>query len=131
MQPVQVEIVRPPFYKRILSNPFRYYAKMMGMTFCLVTMTNIASVIFYENRRRALVEHPDIFSVSLFSKSVYYGFLWPSFYITALTNPRNAFVMWGGVEKGLSSIDYDKIDTDDQDVNEAIAVFKEKFGKKP
>ncbi|QKF94724.1 hypothetical protein QKU48_gp1266 [Fadolivirus algeromassiliense] len=114
MQRIQVELLKPPFYKRVISNPFKYYAKMMGLTFCLVTASNIVTVPFFKDRREALVEHPDIFAVSLVSKSAYYGFLWPSFYITALTNPKNVFVMWGGIENSVKDINIDNLELSEE-----------------
>lgn len=106
MQRIQVEIIKPALHKRILSSPFKYYGKMMGFTFCGVSVTNIFTALFDRDRRQALIEHPDIFSGSLFMKSTYYAILWPAFYITALTSPKNAFIMWGGVENAFGTNNY-------------------------
>ena len=98
----------PPLHKRIIAHPFRYYGKMMGITFCLVSATNISTSVLYPKRLDALTVHPDAFAFCVLLKSTYYGLLWPAFYVTAITSPKNAFVLWSGIEE--LSINNQKID---------------------
>jgi len=98
MQPIQVQIVKGPLYKRILNHPFKYYSRMMGTTFCLVTATNAGSVFVDNDKKTFLKEHPEVTALALFTKSAYFGVLWPAFYFTAIMNPRNAFVLWSSME---------------------------------
>jgi hypothetical protein len=95
--PQLVKLVKDPLYKRIISHPFKYYSRMTGTTFCLVSITNGISIITDDQRRTYFQEHPDMMSMALLSKSAYYGVLWPAFYFTAVTSPRNAFVLLSSV----------------------------------
>jgi len=95
--PQLVKIVKDPLYKRIISHPFKYYARMTGTTFCLVSITNGISVMIDDQRRSGFYQHPDFVSMAILSKSAYYGLLWPAFYFTAITSPRNAFVILSSI----------------------------------
>ena len=97
-QPLAVKIVKDPLFKRILSHPFKYYSRMMGTTFCVVSATNSVSLITDSDRRTFTKEHPEATAMSLVTKSAYFGLLWPAFYFTAITNPRGAFVLWSSME---------------------------------
>jgi len=103
-QPLQVQIVKGPLYKRILANPFKYYARMMGITFCTVSVTNVLSIPFDEERRKFTREHPEATAMSLFTKSAYFGILWPAFWFTVITSPRNAFVLWSSMEEAKNKL---------------------------
>ena len=101
---VTVKILEKPFINRLLSNPFRYYRRAAGFTFCLVSLSNIATTLFDTERRNLLTEYPQVYFGGLLFKSSYFGFLWPSFYFTAIKDPRSAFVYAGGIEKAVKEI---------------------------
>jgi hypothetical protein len=93
-----VNIVKPPLSKRIMANPFKYYFRAGGITFGIVLATNLATSIFARN---SITENmgPQGFMFCLLCKGFYFGALWPAFYITALRNPTDAFVLGGGVDR--------------------------------
>ena len=92
-------------FKKIINNPFKYYCKMMGLTFGFVFLTNTCTTLFDERKRSIIGQHPDLFAMSLATKSCYYGILWPGFYLTAIKYPKNAFILWSGVEEGLKDLE--------------------------
>lgn len=96
--PRLVKIAKDPLYKRVLSHSFKYYNRMATTTFCLTSITNGISIFINNKKSASFKEHPDIVTIALLTKSVYYGLLWPSFYYTAVTSPRNAFVLFSGFE---------------------------------
>jgi len=103
---IKVKIVQEPLFKRLISNPFKYYARMCGITFCLVGTSNFLTTLcdFGNNnndnsRRTFLFDHPQLYFIMLLSKSGYFSLLWPSFYITAIREPKNAFVLGAGLKK--------------------------------
>lgn len=98
MLPMQVQIVKGPLFNRIIKDPFKYYKRVMGFTFCLTTATNTTSIFFDKEKRTFLREHPEITAMALTTKSVYYGILWPAFYLTLVSSPRNALCLWSGVD---------------------------------
>jgi hypothetical protein len=83
--------------KSLFDYFLQIYTKMMTVTFLLVIATNFLSLEFNKDRSLMFMEHPEFGVISLFLKSVYFGILWPALYITALTNPHNAFVLWGSM----------------------------------
>jgi hypothetical protein len=96
--PQLVKIVKDPLYKRILSHPFKYYTRMSGTTFCLVGITNTFSMFKKDTLKSSFKEHPEMMAMAILSKSAYYGVIWPAFYYTAITSPRNAFVILSSME---------------------------------
>ena len=101
-KPIKVQIDKGPLWKRIISHPFRYYGRMMGITFCLVNFTNLITSLFDKDRQLALYEHPEMFGYSLLAKSAYFGLIWPQFYLTAIMYPKNAFILGGGLENAAN-----------------------------
>lgn len=90
---------------KVLSNPFKYYRRAAGATFCLTALTNTGTALFDENRRTFLTTHPQIFFTGVLFKSAQFGLIFPAFYATALTSPRQAFYLGGSVEEGVKQID--------------------------
>lgn len=82
-------------FNKITMNPFNYYKKVAGFTFCTVALTNYLSTIKSSSENNDLFSNnPGILTTSLFAKSAYYAVFWPFFYITAITKPRNAFILY-------------------------------------
>ena len=93
---IDVRLVKDPLHKRILARPFRYYARMGGATFCLVMATNFATTLANPERRaKHLVAHPQLFWWGLSTKSAFFAAVWPAWYLTALSAPRDAFEYHG------------------------------------
>lgn len=111
MQPIhQVKIIKDPFYRRLVGNPFKYYRRAGGMTFCLVAISNLFTTMVgmadsNNDRKKFLSEHPQMYFMSLLLKSTYFGLLWPAFYIEAIHKPKNAFVLGAGVDSELCKIE--------------------------
>ena len=42
---IRVEIVEKPLWQKVLSKPFRYYRRAAGFTFCLVSLSNVATTL--------------------------------------------------------------------------------------
>ena len=105
-----VRIDKGPFYKKFLTNPFKYYRRAGTMTFCLVAASNFFTTLMRisdsdGSRRQFLTEHPQLYFMALLGKSTYFGILWPSFYAEACSKPRNAFVLGAAVEEGLKNLE--------------------------
>ena len=101
----QVRIYRDCLYKRVFTRPLKYYGRMGGFTFGLVFLTNILTTFFDNDRRQFMTEHPQMYFGGLLFKGGYFGILWPSFYFTAVTNPRSAFVYGAGLEKAANEFE--------------------------
>lgn len=92
--------VKAPLYKRILSHPFKYYLRGSNITFGIVMTGNIiASLANYGQTdewkpKKIMVENPQLYTIGLLTKCMYFGILWPSFYLTMLQDPKRVFVMW-------------------------------------
>ena len=97
-----VRIVKDPFARRLIRHPFKFYGRAAGFTFCLVSVTNLCTSLFDGTRRQFLLEHPQLYFTGLVAKSSYFGVVWPAFYFTAATNPRDAFVLGGGIPMHLT-----------------------------
>lgn len=96
--PMQIEIVdTTPMWKKIVKNPFRSYAKIGGFTFGLTLIGNFVTTLFDSQQRNMMLGHSQIFTATLLTKSLYFSVLWPSFYLTALVNPKSVFVLGHGV----------------------------------
>jgi hypothetical protein len=91
-------------FQKIMQNPFRYYRRAFGFTFCLSAVTNTLTAVFDKQRRDFLVDHPQVFFTGVLFKSVQFGLIFPAFYATALTHPKQAFYLGGGIEDGLKQI---------------------------
>lgn len=87
------------FLRRIIANPFKTYFKMSGITFGLVAVSNFATALFDSDRRKFLIEHSQIFSSALLTKSCYFGALWPAFYITAVHDPKDVLILGATADK--------------------------------
>jgi len=97
----QVQIVKDPLWRRIIRNPFKFYCRAGGITFCAVAATNFATSLFDTERMDFLLMHPQLFFTGLLFKSTQFGLIWPSFYMTAVTNPRAAFILGGGIQDAI------------------------------
>jgi hypothetical protein len=108
-QPItNVRIMKDSLFKKIMCNPFKYYYRAGGWTFCLVAASNLFTTLSGIGRTVSdddnmisssfLTEHPQLCYMGILSKSVYFGLLWPTFYLAAMTNPKSAFVFGGSAE---------------------------------
>ena len=95
-----VSLIIMNFFKRVITNPLRYYTRMSGITFCLVGLGNLGTTLADYNgnhhefsSKKLLAEEPQFYFGLLTLKSVYFGLIWPAFYLTALKNPNNAFIL--------------------------------------
>ena len=95
--PIKVEIVKGPLWSRALKNPFRYYGRMMGFTFCTVFATNTFTTLLVPEGREAVSWHPEITTMALVTKSCYYGVLWPAFYFNLIFHPKNVLILGGSL----------------------------------
>ena len=84
-----VKIQRDPLIKRMVSNPFKAYAKIGSITFGITFVTNSVTSIFSEECRDMIKESPGMFSTLLLGKSAMYGIMWPSFYLGLLVKPKS------------------------------------------
>lgn len=98
MQPLQVQIVKAPFTQRLIRNPFKYYCRAGGITFCSVFGINTLSVFVDKEKRAMLRDHPEFTVFGLGTKSSYYGILWPAAVFSVLFYPRNVLVFGSGFE---------------------------------
>jgi len=98
MQPMPVQIIKAPFTQRLIRNPFKYYCRAGGMTFCGVFGLNTLSLFFDKEKRTMLREHPEFTVMGLAIKSSYYGILWPAAVFSLLFYPRNMLVFGSGFE---------------------------------
>lgn len=89
---------------KVLSNPFKYYTRAAGATFCLTALTNTFTAFFDGDRRNFISSHPQIFFTGVLFKSAQFGLIFPAFYATALTNPRQAFFLGGSIEEDVRNI---------------------------
>ena len=92
-------------FKNILRNPFRYNLKMMGVTFCIVSITNAVSLFFNKSNLEFAKQHSEVTAIAIVSKSAYYGMIWPAFYYGAIKNPSNVFGLWYGTGQLLNEIE--------------------------
>jgi hypothetical protein len=93
-----VKIIPDPLYQRFRKHPFKAYTWMAGTTFCLVAGTNAISLFTDVEKMEWAALHPEGTAMALFTKSTYFGFLWPAWYFIAVTSPRNAFVLWSSYD---------------------------------
>lgn len=82
----------------ILRRPFRSYFKMASITFGICFLSNLGTSFICQKRQNFMLNHPDLFTLTLLSKSFQFGLIWPSFYIKAIVRPREVFLLGGGVE---------------------------------
>jgi hypothetical protein len=93
------DVVKIPFWRQMIANPVSAYMKVGRFTFGIVAVTNFFTFLkerHYEDgqvavQKSALVESPNTYTMAIMTKSVFYLYTWPAFYITALTNPKDAF----------------------------------------
>ncbi|AUL78185.3 putative ORFan [Tupanvirus deep ocean] len=102
-----VRIVKDPIYKRMMRHPFKFYGRAAGFTFCFVNVTNLATTLLgigdSDGKKKAFFkEHPQLYFTALATKSAVFSLIWPSFYITALQSPKEAFVLGGGIDRVLT-----------------------------
>lgn len=117
-KPMQIEIVNTvPFWKKVMMRPFRSYARMGSLTFGLTFIGNFVTTLFDTQRRNFMTEHSQFYTTALLSKSCYFGVLWPSFYLTSLTNPKSVFIIGHGLEKLTDPENYIPTEND-QDIIE-------------
>lgn len=98
------------FLKKILFNPFYYYWRMGGFTFSMVSFTNLSTTLLgignsSEYCRSLLKNNPDVYFAGLLAKSIYYGVIWPSFYITIFQKPNHAFILASYIKKNIKKIE--------------------------
>lgn len=101
---VKVKIIKDELWKRIVRNPFKYYARMCGFTFCFVSLSNIFTAFVDKDRFKLLKEHPQIFFTGLLFKSIQFGLIWPAYYITMISNPKAAFYIGAGIEEKINNL---------------------------
>ncbi|XWV26403.1 putative orfan [Tupanvirus soda lake] len=102
-----VRIVKDPIYKRIIRHPFKFYGRAAGFTFCLVGATNLTTTLFGigdsdGSKKKFFKEHPQLYFSTLATKSAFFSLIWPSFYVTAIQSPKEAFVLGGGIDRILT-----------------------------
>jgi hypothetical protein len=98
-QIVSVKVVddgRPGLFQRIITQPFKYYFRAGGFTFGLVIVSNLITSFLDPNLHSIITNHPQIYFTGLMLKSLFFGFVWPAFYITAAIKPKSAFIYGGG-----------------------------------
>lgn len=76
-------------FMKFVTNPFRYYLRAAGFTFCLTSATNFVTSFTNSERFSLMTQHPHLFSNYLLMKSAYYGVNWPAFYLGGIRNPQN------------------------------------------
>ncbi|VBB19066.1 hypothetical protein YASMINEVIRUS_1598 [Yasminevirus sp. GU-2018] len=92
------------FLYKVSQNPFKYYCRAAGTTFCLTAITNTATAFFDEPRREFLGSHPQLFFGGILLKSAQFGLIFPAFYLTALRSPRQAFYLGGSIDEGIKAV---------------------------
>lgn len=83
-------------FQHVIRRPFRSYFKMASITFGLCFTGNLTTSLLDSERLEMMTSCPDIFSSILLIKCFQFGLIWPSFYIKALTSPREVFYIGGG-----------------------------------
>lgn len=81
--------------------PFAIYRRAASLTFGAVFLSNLASAAVTEDTSKFAVDHPDLFATAILGKSLFFGALWPSFIVTAIVKPRNAFILGTGIKEFL------------------------------
>lgn len=94
----------------IVKHPFRSYVRVGSFTFGVCFMANFVTTMFSRQNSSFAVANPGIFSTALLSKSFFHGVLWPAFYINAVVEPMDVFVLGGGVERVTKSCVSDLVD---------------------
>ncbi len=94
----QIKILKKPLFKRIISRPLKYYFRMSSITFGLCSLANLVSCVVDRGRSDLMIEHPEITIMSIFTKSCYYGLLWPAFYFGSVITPKNTLMIYSGFE---------------------------------
>tara|TARA_R100001163_G_C5045318_1_gene182682 strand:- start:984 stop:1469 length:486 start_codon:yes stop_codon:yes gene_type:complete len=101
----KIEIItkhdKKKWYRKISERPFKNYFRMSGITFGICFAMNSLTSLVDNDRRYIISNNPDIFALSVFGKSCYFGLLWPSFYIKSFFYPREVFYLYGGVENTI------------------------------
>jgi len=99
------KIVKDPLLKRIIKSPFKYYFKAASVTFGLVATTNLFTTLIpfktsnvkfnnlHDDRRKLLKSYPQIYFITLLTKSAYFGLIWPACYFTLFTNPKDVMLL--------------------------------------
>lgn len=95
--PHKIEVITQEDKKSWYQRPFRSYFRMAGFTFGLCMGTNIITGFIDDDRREFLTTCPDLFMWAVFTKSCYFGIIWPSFYIKALVKPKDVFYLGGSI----------------------------------
>ncbi len=80
------------------------YVKVASFTFGVVGATNLTTTVYREESRKKMVRHPEFYSIGILTKSLYFGFLWPAFYITAALRPKNAFLFGEGMKEAVDEL---------------------------
>ena len=78
---------------------FKYYREIGGFTFGVVGISNFTTSMINKNRRDIFINNPQIATTALVLKSMWFGLLWPAFFIMALTKPDETFILGRGFEK--------------------------------
>lgn len=79
----------------LIRRPFSSYFKIGSITFGFCLLTNFMTAVLDPERQLLMLDFPIFFTGSLFSKSCFYGLLWPAFYLKLLTKPNRAIFLYG------------------------------------
>lgn len=80
------------------------YAKVASFTFGLVGIANLSTTLYKEEQRQRFFKHPELYSVGILTKSIYFGALWPAFYINAFFTPKDAFLFRYNIEETMDEL---------------------------
>ena len=100
-EPTKVVIQKGSFLKNLFTNPFKYYRRAGGYTFCLTGLINIGTSLFDATNRKKMVDNPQFFTIGLVAKMSYFGILWPAFYGGLIFDKdrKDYVVMYRGINK--------------------------------
>src|SRR5690606_8136611 len=88
----------PSILQTVIKRPFKSYFMMGGFTFGLTLISNFVTSFIDSTRRDLLLSYPDAYTMGVLTKSTYFLFLWPSFYIKLFSSPREVLYFGSSLE---------------------------------
>lgn len=94
-KPIKIELVESgSFFRKVCRNPVRFYVRCGFVTFGICFASNFASGFMPENSQY-MIEHPQLFTMGVLMKSIFFGTIWPAFYLTGFFNPKETLMFMG------------------------------------
>ena len=87
-----------PFIHKIIKSPFKSYVRGISIGFGITLSSNITAGMLNRDPPINIYKYPQTFVTMALSKSVWFGFLWPSIPFVCVYNPKHYFIVGGGAK---------------------------------